>query len=102
MLYRFYSKKSADSLMLKDLAQRIFDVMGRSLDDQGILLIEQLPALIEKLEQAIAKDEELRKMHMEDPENNPKLPDRLGQRAFPFLTLLKSALKNKDPVVWGV
>lgn len=86
--------------MLKDLAQRIFDVLGKPLEDRGILLVEQLPELISKLEKAIESDVILRKTTTED-ENNPKLLDRLGQRAYPFLQLLQSAQKHQDPVIWG-
>lgn len=86
--------------MLKDLAQRIFDVLEKPLEDRGILLVEQLPDLIRKLEKAIEADAILRKT-ITDEENAPKLPDRLGQRAHPFLKLLQSALKHQDPVIWG-
>ena len=86
--------------MLKDLAQRIFDVLEKPLEDRGILLVEQLPNLISKLEKAIENDAILRKTSPED-ENNPKLPDRLGQRAHPFLQLLQAAHRHQDPVIWG-
>jgi len=86
--------------MLKDLALRIFEVLERPLEDRGILLVEQLPDLIAKLEKAIEADAILRKTIAED-ENSPKLPDRLGQRAHPFLKLMQTSLKNQDPVVWG-
>lgn len=86
--------------MLKDLAQRIFDVLEKPLENRGILLVEQLPELISKLEKAIEHDAILRKTTTED-ENNPKLPDRLGQRAHPFLKLLQSAQQHQDPVLWG-
>jgi hypothetical protein len=100
MLYKFHTKNAADCLMLKDLAQRIFDVIEKPLEDRGILLVEQLPSLISKLEKAIENDAILRKTTA-DEENNPKLQDRLGQRAHPFLKLLQDAHKNQDPVIWG-
>lgn len=100
MLYRFHSKNSADCLMLKDLTQRLFTILNRPLDDKGIFLVEQLPELIQRLEKAIEEDSELRKKAQND-EALAKLPDRLGQRAQPFLSLLKSSLKHEDPVVWG-
>lgn len=87
--------------MLKDLTTRIFEIINRPLDDRGIFLVEQLPDLITKLEAAIELDAALRKQSESEEKEKPKLPDRLGQRAFPFLTLLKSALKNEDPVIWG-
>jgi len=97
MLYRFHSKNSPDCLMLQDLSERIFKVMHRELTKEGILLVEQLPGLIACLEEAIEQDVELRS---EANQDGPQV-DRLGQRAFPFLALLRSALKKQDPVVWG-
>jgi hypothetical protein len=97
MLYRFHSKNSPDCLMLEDLSQRIFQVLDRELAKEGILLVEQLPSLISKLEQAIHEDALLRKGSDQDTSK----VDRLGQRAYPFLELLKSSLKHKDPIIWG-
>jgi hypothetical protein len=41
---------------------------------------------------------------MDDQENmeKPKLADRLGQRAYPFLELMKQAKAKDEPVMWGV
>jgi hypothetical protein len=86
--------------MLKDLTLRIFVIINRPLEDKGIFLVEQLPELINNLEKAIEADSELRKKASNE-ESLAKLPDRLGQRAQPFLNLLKSSLAHEDPVVWG-
>ena len=108
MLYKFQCKKSADVLMLEDLTSRIFEVIDRPLEAKGIFLVEQLPVAIQRLEAAIAEDEKLRKEMLEEKSDNkedspPKVKhDRLGQRAFPFIQLLKAALANQEMVVWGV
>jgi len=83
--------------MLEDLSLRIFKVLGRELSKEGILLVEQLPSLIQVLEEAIALDARER----EGLSSEQLTTDRLGQRAFPFLELLKSSLKYKEPIVWG-
>lgn len=83
--------------MLEDLSHRIFQVLDRELSKDGILLVEQLPSLISKLETAIAQDANERQGQSEEKLKT----DRLGQRAFPFLELLKSSLKHNDPIVWG-
>lgn len=105
MIYQFRSKAGPDVIMLADLSQRIFDILGRTLEPRGILTVEQLPALITTLETAILKDlEERAKSHVAEQENmeKPKLADRLGQRAYPFLELMKQAKSKDEPVVWGV
>jgi hypothetical protein len=105
MIYQFRSKAGPDVIMLADLTQRIFEILGRPLEPRGILTVEQLPALIIALETAILKDlEERAKNNAADQENNekPKLADRLGQRAYPFLELMKQAKAKDEPVMWGV
>ena len=105
MIYQFRSKAGPDVIMLADLTQRIFEILGRPLEPRGILMVEQLPALIIALETAILKDlEERAKSNTADQENTekPKLADRLGQRAYPFLELMKQAKAKDEPVMWGV
>ena len=105
MIYQFRSKAGPDVIMLADLTQRIFEILGRPLEPRGIFTVEQLPALIIALETAILKDlEERAKRNMDDQENmeKPKLADRLGQRAYPFLELMKQAKAKDEPVMWGV
>ena len=105
MIYQFRSKAGPDVIMLADLTQRIFEILGRPLEPRGILTVEQLPALIIALETAILKDlEERAKSNTGDPESTekPKLADRLGQRAYPFLELMKQAKAKDEPVMWGV
>jgi phosphoribosylaminoimidazole-succinocarboxamide synthase len=98
MLYRFHSKNSPECLMLEDLTLRIFQTLERELSKKGILLVDQLPSLITKLEDAIAQDAKERQALGDDQLKS----DRLGQRAFPFLKLLKASLKKEEVVVWGV
>jgi hypothetical protein len=105
MIYQFRSKAGPDVIMLADLTQRIFEILGRPLEPRGILTVEQLPTLIIALETAILKDlEERAKSNTADQENTekPKLADRLGQRAYPFLELMKQAKAKDEPVMWGV
>lgn len=105
MIYQFRSKAGPDVIMLADLTQRIFAILGRPLGPRGILTVEQLPALIIALETAILKDlEERANSNEADKEHaeKPKLADRLGQRAYPFLELMKQAKAKDEPVMWGV
>ncbi|CAM3666694.1 DUF1840 domain-containing protein [Polynucleobacter arcticus] len=105
MIYQFRSKAGPDVIMLADLTQRIFDILARPLEPRGILTVEQLPLLISSLETAILKDlEERAKGNTTEQDNaeKPRLADRLGQRAYPFLELMKQAKAKEEPVVWGV
>jgi hypothetical protein len=105
MIYQFRSKAGPDVIMMADLTKRIFDILGRSLEPRGILTVEKLPALITALETAILQDLEERskaKSGAEEGIEKPKLTDRLGQRAYPFLELMKQAKAKDEPVMWGV
>ncbi len=103
MIYQFRSKAGPDVIMLADLSKRIFDIFGRPLEPRGILTVEQLPTLITTLETAILKDlEERSKSQRENGEEKLKLADRLGQRAYPFLELMKQANGKHEPIIWGV
>ena len=105
MIYQFRSKAGPDVIMLADLTQRIFDILARPLEPIGILTTEQLPSLITALETAILKDLEVRAKSNSAADANiekPKLADRLGQRAYPFLELLKQAKAKDESVMWGV
>ena len=105
MIYQFRSKAGPDVIMLADLTQRIFEILSRPLQPRGIFTVEQLPTLIIALETAILKDlEERAKSNAANQENSekPKLADRLGQRAYPFLELMKQAKAKDEPVMWGV
>ena len=105
MIYQFRSKAGPDVIMLADLTQRIFDILARPLEPRGILTVEQLPPLITALETAILKDlEDRTKSNTAQPDSSEKrtLADRLGQRAYPFLELMKQAKVKDEPVMWGV
>jgi len=103
MIYQFRSKAGPDVIMLADLTKRIFDIFARPLEPRGILTVEQLPKLITTLETAILKDlEERSKSQREDSGEKLKLADRLGQRAYPFLELMKQANAKNELVMWGV
>jgi hypothetical protein len=105
MIYQFHSKAGPDVIMLSDLSQRIFDILEHPLEKRGILVAERLPEFIARLESAIAADVAARNTTPEesaDSDQEKPIADRLGQRAFPFLELMKQACAANEPVVWGV
>ena len=94
--------------MLEDLTSKIFTIIDRPLEPRGIFLLEQLPIAISKLEAAVTEDIERKKNSSENSlsEISEKSEhdinhDRLGQRAHPFINLLKEALLNEEMVSWG-
>jgi hypothetical protein len=104
MIYQFHSKAGPDVIMLADLSERIFDILEHPLEKRGILVAERLPEFIARLESAIAADAASRNTSPDNSADSDKkkpTADRLGQRAFPFLELMKQACAANEPVVWG-
>jgi len=94
--------------MLEDLTSKIFTIIDRPLEPRGIFLLEQLPIAISKLQAAVAEDVERKKNSSEnslseisEKSGHDINHDRLGQRAHPFINLLKEALLNEEMVSWG-
>ena len=105
MIYQFHSKAGPDVIMLSDLSQRIFSILEYPLEKRGILVVERLPEFISKLDSAIAADLAQRSAGADesaDSDEEKPIADRLGQRAFPFLELMKQAHAANEPIVWGV
>ena len=90
--------------MLSDLSQRIFDILEHPLEKRGILIAERLPVFIARLESAITADAASKSSLRDSPidsDQEKSTADRLGQRAFPFLELMKQARAANEPIVWG-
>lgn len=105
MIYQFHSKAGPDVIMLSDLSQRIFDILEHPLEQRGILVAERLPEFIDRLVLAISADVTSRNIDRDTPTDSDQekpTTDRLGQRAFPFLELMKQACAANKPIVWGV
>jgi hypothetical protein len=105
MIYQFRSKAGPDVIMLADLTERIFAILGLPIVARGVLTTAQLPDLIQSLETAILKDLADRAHAVDSSDKSGetlKIADRLGQRAYPFLELMKQSKAKDEPVTWGV
>ncbi len=103
MLFRFQSKESPDVIMLSDLTEKIFKIVDKPFEPKGIFLIEQLQDAIEKLEVAIESDTQGAKQtqKLEEEIYSANEANRLGQRAYPFLELLKKARDTQNEITWS-
>ncbi len=94
MLYKFKSKVTGDLIMLEPDAKRLLKIMGREDQVKGIFVVDQLPAAMAALENAIEQEEAQGKL---DPKQVP-----LRNRSQPMLKMLKTCLDRSADVVWGV
>lgn len=104
MLYKFKSQAAADVIMLQPDAETLLKIIGKSPGAQGIVTVQQVPAAVAALRQAIAAQKQAanapaaQKKQARDEEDDVSLE----RRATPFIALLeRSAAEGKD-VVWGV
>jgi hypothetical protein len=115
MLFKFRSQATSDLIMLEADGRSLLQIMLGHSNDKGIILAKDLPAVIDKLESAVAQDESARLMRSQeaqriaDPTDKPQHglgddrdPVRLAQRASPMLKMLKHCAADSCDLVWGV
>lgn len=104
MLITFKSHAAQDLIMMKDLAITLLGIIGKHLGERGVITTEEMPRAIQKLEAAVS---DAKKTHpanssvAEDDEHEEE-PLHLGQRAYPFLDMLRLSQKEGADVLWGV
>lgn len=109
MLITFKSGVCADVMMFGDIAKQMMELMGKEAAERGVITVEQLPAAISRLKQAVAEDRRLRQTtppatKREDEEDAAAQRERVSvtQRALPLIELLECSLREEKAVVWGV
>ena len=108
MLITFKCRAAPDVVMLENLAQYLVGIVGKRLGERGVIMHDELPEAITKLESAISSDNQERAEHDghfhegEDGHEHHEIPIGLAQRAFPFLDMLREAQKENADIMWGV
>jgi len=106
MLYKFKSQAAAEVIMLQPDGETLLKIIGKEPGAQGIVTVQQVPAAVAALRQAIAARKQAASAPAEPKEGDDHGSDddavTLERRAAPFIALLeRSAAAGKD-VVWGV
>lgn len=112
MLFKFKSKITSDLIMLEADGRRLLKIMLGDDPIKGIVLSQDMPMVLAKLESAVAQDEALRAQRSQNAKNEGVLDGhqpgsetdavRLAQRASPMIKLLKQCVANPTDLVWGV
>ena len=107
MLYKFKSKATGDLIMLEPHGRHILELMGKEPAPQGILQVADMPAAMDALLAAIARQEahharaqQRAQEHGEEVSQEEIVS--LRQRAVPFLAMMKRCLDEQHDIVWGV
>ncbi|WP_062642658.1 DUF1840 domain-containing protein [Caballeronia arationis] len=106
MMITFQSSASPDVVMLKNLAQYLLSLMGKRLGARGVILHEELPDAIARLETAIQEDS-VERTTLDALHHSPQVvsdADRgaLSHRAWPLLDMMRAADKHDANVIWGL
>jgi hypothetical protein len=108
MLITFKSPAAPDVMMLENLAEYLLGIVGKKLTERGVITHEELPSAIKKLESAVVVDKKERAEHDghfhegEEGHEPHEIPIGLAQRAYPFLDMMRLALKDGKDILWGV
>lgn len=108
MLYEFKSKATGTVVMTGPVAERLLAIVGKEAAPKGIFTVEQMPAAIEALQAAIAREKAEPAPQGEDEDRSDDrrreavIPVSLAQRAWPLVEALKAAHAAGQPVTWGV
>lgn len=110
MLFKFKSKAASDLIMLEPDARALLHMMLGEDPVKGIVLAQDLPTVIARLESALTQESANTREHKqavdasskECQDDEKEAPVLMGQRAAPMLQLLKRCLAEQSDLVWGV
>ena len=103
MLYKFKSKAAGDLIMLEQHGSQVLRIIGKEPAPKGILLCADMPQAISRLQEAIAKQEEMARAQQPDDDATESAElITLRQRAVPFMDMLRRCMAHECDVVWGV
>lgn len=107
MLVTFQSKATPDVVMLRDLAGYLLGAIGKRLDERGVIVHDEMPAAIARLEAALESDaktagEHGANFHASVGDNARSTSEGLRHRALPFLDMLRLAHKHDADILWGL
>jgi hypothetical protein len=104
MIYKFKSKASGDVIMLGPHGDQLLRLLGREPAAKGIFEPAAMPAIEQRLAEAIARTERApAEPGGEAPADEPALPSvGLRQRLWPMIEMLRRCHAAGEPIVWGV
>jgi cyclopropane-fatty-acyl-phospholipid synthase len=117
MIYQFETQAGGRITYTSVVGARLLHLIGKQPGPRGVITVGEIPAAILALEAAVQREKEMtteqrqelephadesRRSDPRDDEREREPAVSLGQRAFPFIDLLKHALSVKVDVTWGI
>lgn len=104
MLITFTCNAHGDITMFGNVAEQLIKMMGHSGTIPSAISAEDVPAVLERLQQAIDSHREILSEDFQrdesDDEEEEKVRVSLANRAFPLIEMLKAAAAEECPVMW--
>ena len=104
MLVIFSSTASGDITMFADVARHLLKLMGQSGHIPGGIFAEDVPAVLDRLQQAVSAEQQ--KEEVTDPSNGNQAENgdppavTVSARAYPLLEMLKAAAADETGIMW--
>ena len=118
MIYQFETRAGGRITYTDVVGAQLLHLIGKQPGPRGVITVEDIPAALRVLEAAVQREKEMtaeqrqdlephagddgRRSDPRDDEREREPPVSLGQRAFPFIDLLKHAQKMNEDVTWGI
>ncbi|HYA66163.1 MAG TPA: DUF1840 domain-containing protein [Burkholderiaceae bacterium] len=100
-LVTFRSKAASEIIMYAQTAQRLLEIMGKSMAERGVITKEEVGEALARLVQAV-ENERPEAEPAEDELPAGGRPVSLRQRAYPLVQMLRAAQKRHVDVTWGI
>jgi hypothetical protein len=107
MLYKFKSKAAGDLILLEPQGKQFLQLIGKTVQTQGIIEPQDMPAAIAALQAAIvtqeAEQQAAKEQAKEKGQSAPVFDNiSLRQRCKPIIDMLNRCHRAEQPIVWGV
>jgi len=99
MLVTFSCNNYGNITLFGEVAKRLLTMMGHSVTIPGAIKAEDLPEALAQLQHNLDREKHQSISSAQTDDN--ELEVSLAHRAFPLLTMLKAAIKNKSNVMWS-
>lgn len=105
MIYKFKSQATGELIMLEPTAKQVLGILGKDASGSGTITVEQIPAAIAAIENAVSAEEASQKQLIDEAKakGEPKpqfAPIGLRSRTITFIDMLKRSAAEKEPITW--
>jgi cyclopropane-fatty-acyl-phospholipid synthase len=115
MIYQFTTRAGGRITYTSTVGAQILHIVGKNPGPRGVITVAEVPAALAALEAAVARERarppeeqqavdphDTRGNTAEEDERDRDPPVSLAQRVYPFVDLLKFALREQEDVTWGL